>query len=164
LVTPTETTLVNLALASGLLAFALDLDEILPLPAAATGNTHASFSFRPHPESPEPLEHHAGQVQIDVVFVGRRGGKDVCFVVEAKSMAGPISKHKLLYPIYSLGPRVPADIPLVPVYLEAKYAKDQGYLFNVTECDAVDARDSATFLSDTHAVKTRRLRLALASG
>src|SRR5262249_23654160 len=59
-----ETSLVNLALSSGLLAAALDLDEPGELPAPATGQSKFTFEFRFHSTLGNAVKHANGQVQM----------------------------------------------------------------------------------------------------
>ena len=75
----TETSLVNLALASGLMAHALQLDDqTLPL-ATATGQSTFSFRLSSSRTHSGLWEHARGQVEIDSVFSARRGGKETDF-------------------------------------------------------------------------------------
>lgn len=132
---PTETTLVNLAFASGLIGRALELDKPYPTVAPATGSSTYDFKFRPHSRMDEVLEHRKGQVEIDAVFVGRRDGKPHLFVLEAKSgtETRTLAKHKLVYPLLALAPRVPAGMPVVPAYL--RVVREPGrVVYHVTEC------------------------------
>jgi len=100
----TETSLVNLAVASGLLHHALDLDEPQTTIIPATGQSTFSFHFRPHPAYGICWTHDRGQVEMDALFVARRSGAEALFVVEAKSgrTFSNIAKHKLVYPCLAL--------------------------------------------------------------
>lgn len=100
----TESSFVNLALASGLMHEALGLDERTLLPAPATGRGVFSFTFRPHEADDESLRHIRGQVEIDALFVGKRNGEEHLFVVEAKHSKHmeSLAKHKLAYPVLAL--------------------------------------------------------------
>lgn len=161
-VQPSETTLVNLAFASGLMSAALNLDDVEPLAAPATGSSVANFKFRPHSAYESQLEHLGGQVQVDGVFVGRRGGKDVLFVLEAKQTAAPLAKHKLVYPVMGLIDYVPADIEVVPVYLRASRSSG-GFEFAVGECYLPDLRVGPVALDELKLLNgTKRFRLPLA--
>lgn len=130
----TETSLVNLALASGLMAHALGLEEgNLPL-ASATGQSTFSFDFRAH-EHAESWPHTRGQVEIDALFTARRGGKETVFVLESKAGAelDSLAKHKLLYPMLAIRQKVPRYMAVVPVYLRVVRQAD-GYHFYFAEC------------------------------
>lgn len=133
----TETSLVNLAVASGLLAKALSLDSNSLPSVPATGQGTYSFPFTPHSEIPTgEWQHIAGQVEIDAVFVGSRAGQKTVFVVEAK--AGPpasLAKHKLAYPIWALHAALPASVSVVGVYLRS-YQIETALHFLVAECQA----------------------------
>lgn len=104
----TETSLVNLAFASGLIGEALGLDRPYSTGAPATGSSTYCFAFRPHAAVDRVLEHSKGQVEMDAVFVGRRAGRPHLFVVEAKSgtETRTLAKHKLVYPVLAVAPRV----------------------------------------------------------
>jgi len=131
----TETSLVNLALASGLLGCALDLDSHAQTIIPATGQSTFTFNVRPHEDSQTTWLHEKGQVEIDAVFVARRAGREVMFVVEAKvsDKLDCLAKHKLVYPVLAIQPHVPASLPIVPVYL--RVVRSSGLLnFYVTEC------------------------------
>lgn len=131
----TEASLVNLALASGLLGCALNLDSHAQSIIPATGQSTFSFDVRPHEDSEISWRHEKGQVEIDAMFVARRAGREVMFVVEAKvsDKFDSLAKHKLVYPVLAVQPHVPASLPIVPVYL--RIVRSSGLLnFYVTEC------------------------------
>lgn len=95
------------------------------------------------------------------MFVGRRDGRKTVFVVEAKTDSPPLAKHKLVYPVLGLISRVPADIPVVPIYLRA-WASTGGFNFLIGECDFPDPRVShPPVLSDLSISTVRHLRLPL---
>jgi hypothetical protein len=136
----TETTLVNLAFASGSIGYALGLDLPFPVAAPATGHSTYSFTFLPHSGAPMELRHDNGQVEIDAVFIGRRGGQDILFVVEAKvGKPSTLAKHKLVYPVLALAAHVPRDLPIVPVYVRAT-SDDRAARYHVVECEFPDPR------------------------
>ena len=131
----TETSLVNLALASGLLPQALGIsagqDQVIP----ATGQSVFTFDFQPISSCDKMLTHNKGQVEIDALFVGHRNGKECLFVIEAKSSKelGSLAKHKLLYPFLAVQNKIPSYMEVVPVYLRA--VRKKGYIeFNIAEC------------------------------
>lgn len=132
----TETSFVNLALASGLLGQALSLDSASLPSAPATGQGTYSFGFSPHAQiSSGEWQHSAGQVEIDAVFLGTRSGQQLVFVVEAKSgQASSLAKHKLAYPIWALRTTLPTSIPVIGVYLRC-YRTENEFHFLVAECD-----------------------------
>lgn len=108
--TLTETSLVNLALASGLLPKALGIEPSQEQIVPATGQSVFTFEFQPLSQSEVKLPHYQGQVEIDALFVGQRDGKECLFVIEAKSSRGfdSLAKHKLLYPVLALQDSVPS--------------------------------------------------------
>ena len=115
----TETSLVNLAIASGLLSHALGLDDATLPSAPATGQGTYSFTFSPHAELGVTWLHSKGQVEIDAAIIAKRRGEETLFVVEAKvgDDFDSLAKHKLLYPALALRGGVPEYMPLVPVYI-----------------------------------------------
>jgi Domain of unknown function (DUF6997) len=131
----TETSLVNLAIASGLLPYALGLPGQQQGLIPATGQSTFDFFFQPHQAEETILHHQSGQVEIDALFVAKRDGKDTLFVVEAKSgtSMGSLAKHKLHYPLLSLIPRVPKEMGVIPVYLRTIRKRDH-IEFNIAEC------------------------------
>jgi hypothetical protein len=131
----TETSLVNLAVASGLLQEALGLDEATLLPfAPGTGQGTYSFDVRPNLVDGVTWPHEDGQVEIDGVFVGRRGREECVFVLESKS--GPLeflAKHKLVYPVLALRGQIPAYFRVIPVYIRGFVRGGEAH-FYVAEC------------------------------
>jgi len=128
----TETTLVNLALASGLMAEALGLDRTPSIPV--TGRSTYTFKFRPRLPNDVTWSHHNGQVEVDSVFTAHRNGRDCLFIVEAKhGKEDSLAKTKLLYPFLSLRPHVPVDMPISLVYLRATTTGNK-IAYNLAEC------------------------------
>ncbi len=128
----TETTLVNLALASGLMKEAFGLEETPSIPV--TGRSNYSFDFYPRTQRDPSWTHHNGQVEIDGVFTGRREGRDRLFIVEAKNGThDSLAKTKLLYPYLSLRPHIPSNMPISLIYLRAN-ASDRLLTFDLAEC------------------------------
>jgi hypothetical protein len=128
----TETTMVNFALASGLLREALSLDQTPSIPV--TGRSTYTFSFFPRFVEDSVWTHHAGQVEIDGAFTARRNGIDCLFIVEAKNgQPDSLAKTKLLYPYLALRPQIPEAMPIVLVYLRATATKG-GITYRVSEC------------------------------
>ncbi|KKO46558.1 hypothetical protein WG68_04425 [Arsukibacterium ikkense] len=135
----TETSVVNLALASGLLPHALGVEKSESLLIPATGQSVFTFEFRPREDQQVKLIHNQGQVEIDAVFVAKRDNKESLFIVEAKhgSNFDSLAKHKLLYPVLSLLPKIPASMPIIPVYLRS-IKTETGIDFFIAECPAVN--------------------------
>src|SRR4051794_17804958 len=103
--------------------------------APATGQSTFSFDLKPHSSSDTVWRHLRGQVQIDALFVGRRDGEELIFVVEAKHGSYPssLAKHKLVYPVLAIAPQVSKYLRIVPVYV--RVARLDGDLhFFVAEC------------------------------
>ncbi|NKF50281.1 hypothetical protein G3R49_06800 [Shewanella sp. WXL01] len=133
--TLTETSIVNLAMASGLLTEALGIEQDNNQSIPATGQSVFTFDFQPTSHSNEVLTHNQGQVEIDALFVGKRKGKECLFVIEAKSGKefDSLAKHKLLYPMLALQNNIPAYMEVIPVYLRT--IRKEGYIeFNIAEC------------------------------
>lgn len=154
-----ETSLVNLALASGVLAEALSLDASGALAPPATGRSTFTFEFRPHRKSADLVEHRNGQVEIDTLFLERRDGERTLFVLEAKT--GPrdsLAKHKLVYPALALAESVPPEIPIVPVYLRCREG-DGAIAFDVAECTLPDPRESIPGIDELAVERARVLEL-----
>lgn len=156
----TETSYVNLALASGLLAHALRLDDERSAHVPATGQSTFSFEVRPHAVHPVLWNHRRGQVEIDALFVAQRNGKPHLFLVEAKVSPGmqSLAKHKLVYPLLALRTSVPHDLPIVPVYVRAMSAED-GVHFCVCECRLNSNDSSEPSISDLRPAHVQRFVL-----
>lgn len=156
----TETSYVNLALASGLLAHALRLDDAHKPIVPATCQSTFTFNVRPHPCTAASWTHRRGQVEVDALFVAKRGGKQHLFVVEAKVSPGlrSLAKHKLVYPILALQTSVPKYLPIVPVYLRIVPASD-GIHFFVCECAWAPDDRGAPSISDLRLGRVERLVL-----
>lgn len=145
-----ETSFVNLALASGILFQSLGISEKDdPLPPA-TGRSTFSFELYAHSDiKDKKLLHENGQVEIDAMFVGKRDGIETLFIVEAKSgnRLKSLSKHKLVYPILSVANKVPPYMPIVPIYL--KIIQDVGSIhFHIVECIFPDPREATRALDE----------------
>ena len=154
-----ETSLLTLAHASGLMAEALGCDDSSIHMIPATGHGTYSFRFTVGTEAPHPLDHLAGQVEIDSVCIGVRDGRNHVIVTEAKR--GPfdsIARHKLAYAVWAVRSNIPDDIPIIAVYLRVTDT-DQGLEFNVAECAVDDGRDGVPSLHAVEPVRHRRLRL-----
>ena len=150
--TLSETSLVNLALASGVLSDALELDETGSLMPPATGRSTFTFDVRPHSAFDETFEHRTGQVEIDTLFAEKRNGETVLFVIEAKTgqKYPTLAKHKLVYPTLALADSVSADIEIVPLYMRCIQENDQLY-FKILECELPDPREYLPGLDELEA-------------
>jgi hypothetical protein len=131
----TETSLVNLAIASGLLNRALGVDDTEVPSAPATGQSVFSFPVTPHERLGVTWQHINGQVEIDALMVARRAGREVLFLIEAKksNAYASLAKHKLVYPALAVRGGLPSHTPVVPVYLRI-IAYPDGLHFHVAEC------------------------------
>jgi hypothetical protein len=138
--TQAETSLVNLAFASGAISYALGLDDEEPI-TPATGSSIFTFSFKPHSSLDAIFDHHKGQVQVDALFIGKRNNQEHIFVLEAKvsQTLKSLSKHKLVYPLLALASKVPVDIPIIPIYMKAAIEGDN-VIYHITECEFPDPR------------------------
>lgn len=134
---PAEPTLLSVAAGSGLLRRALELDDgCAVVPAAGRGRF--TFDVRAHEAYPDVWQHRAGPVEIDGVFVGRRGGVETVFVIAARASRQPdsLAKHPLAYAALATLQALPTGSTVVPVYVRAlKSAKSVRYL--VAECHPV---------------------------
>lgn len=159
--TLTETSFVNLALASGLLAHALGIDRERAALVPATGQSTFSFDVRPREDVSAVWRHQSGQVEIDALFVAERGGKPHLFVVEAKSSRNfdSLAKHKLVYPLMALATAVPTYLPLVPVYLRVM-PSPEGLHFCVCECAQPAQPGPWPSVDSLRPLRVRRLVLA----
>lgn len=138
-----ERTLVNLACASGALSELLQLDSPDPLPPPAMGASAYTFQFRPLAAAADVYDHVNGQVDLDCIVVAKRERREHVFMVEAKferlekavaSDRRRLAKHKLLYPVLAIRPRVSPGMPIVPVSLRA--AVGPGFVdYHVIECE-----------------------------
>lgn len=162
--TLSETSLVNLALASGVLSDALDLDETGSLMPPATGRSTFTFDVRPHSTLDETFEHRTGQVEIDTLFAEKRDGETVLFVIEAKTgrARSTLAKHKLVYPTLALADSVPPEIDIVPLYMRCTQEGDS-MSFRIAECEFPDPRDGLAGLDQLHTVDSKIVRLDLDS-
>lgn len=146
----TETSLVNLALFSGLLGHALRLDNSTSQSAPATGQSTFTFNFRPRSNESEPVwQHINGQIEIDAVFSGYRQGKPVAIIVESKASdkMDSLAKHKLLYPYLSLRSSLPRYMQVLLVYMRAIRSKN-GYDFYIAECSIHESQDIVPSITD----------------
>ena len=153
-----ERSATNLGFASGLFAEALELDRPHPSTVPAGGNSTYTFSFLVDDDYETELVHNDGQVEIDCLFVAKRGGRDTVFVLEAKSGAfSSLAKHKLVYPVLGILPKVPEDFEVVPVYVRIQH-DGASLTYNVAECKPLSATPTRT-LTSLSVRSARRLRL-----
>ncbi|MAF15852.1 MAG: hypothetical protein CMG93_07710 [Marinomonas sp.] len=144
----TETSYVNLALASGLFEAALGL-TISGVSIPATGRSSHTFEVRPNNQLSALWLHESGQVEVDSIFLAKRNGKKVLCVVEAKSGGFPsnLPKHKLVYPILTVAPYLSEEIEIVPIYLRVQ-DRNGSLEYYVTECSFPDPRLNKTHIND----------------
>lgn len=137
----TENSYINLGFSSGLISFALGVDQVKPIFPPASCSSTFTFKFKPHSLIDDEFIHNRGQVEIDALFIEKRNNVDTLFVVEAKSDSThkSLAKHKLLYPVLSIADKVPPEMPIVPVYIKIK-TSSLGIHFHVTECSVPDPR------------------------
>lgn len=156
----TEDMAVSLAFASGLMGHALGLDSPFFTGAPVRGSATYSFAFRPY-RGADPVEHRRGQVEIDALLAGRRDGRPVLFVCEFKmDSSRSLAKHKLLYPLLAMAPRVPAGKEMVPVYV--RVGRHGGrVVYDVVECACLDPREGTVCLTELEARAHRRLEIGL---
>jgi len=157
-----ESSLVNLALSTGLLSHALDLDVEAVGTAPVTVSSTFNFSFQPHSTSAATLRHNNGQVEVDTCFVSRRNGKRVLVVVEAKKgRKRSIAKHKLFYPLMGLRSEVSDSVfEVIPVYLRGKQT-DNGIDYSIYECSPFDVEKSNPCLSSLSVESHTQYRLQI---
>jgi hypothetical protein len=154
----TETSLVNLAVGSGILQYALCMDDVKEHVVPATGQSTFSFYIFPTQGIETPWDHFHGQVEFDAIFSGMRNDKECLFLVEAKVGIpnGTLAKHKLCYPLAALQNQVPSYIDIVPIYLKT-WPEIDGYHFLISECDF--NRNGSIIVSDLNAIKVTHLVL-----
>ena len=160
--TLSETSLINLALASGLLCDVLELDTTGSLMPPATGRSTFSFDVRPHSSVIETYEHRTGQVEVDTLFAEKRDGETVLFVIEAKTGTDrpTLAKHKLVYPALAMADSVPPEIEIVPLYLRCTQA-DGRMTFKIVECDLHDPREELPGVDELEASQSHTAQLNL---
>lgn len=146
-----ETGFVNLALSTGLLSRALNLDAERIGTAPTTVASTFEFAFEPHPHRPTTLHHDDGQIEIDALVSTRRNGERVLLVIEAKCGARQeLAKHKLAYPALAAATSLSLDVDrIVPVYLRARPAAE-GVRYSIYECS--DVSENRPCLTELHVV------------
>ncbi|WP_129688303.1 DUF6997 domain-containing protein [Gottfriedia acidiceleris] len=155
-----ETTLVNLGLASGIISAALNLDNYeIPL-APSTGKSTFSFNLNLHSEYNYEVLHNNGQVEVDAIFIEKRNGKESVFVLEAKSNSSykSLAKHKLVYPILAIASKVPKDMEIIPVYIKV-FNNSEGLHYHILECSFPDPRIETRAINELKPVKHNHLIL-----
>ena len=113
----------------------LGLDGNTKITMPATGKSTITFDVKVHSSINHIFHHKSGQVEIDGIFLGqKKNGEDCLFVLEAKNTDSntTLSKHKLVYPILSIGNSVPLDIKIV---LNKKSIEHKDiFEFKIAEC------------------------------
>ena len=132
-----EYALLSLVIASGALGEALGLENSRILPAS--GHFTADFAVKPLAAEPQIFSHQQGQVEVDALFYGVRDGRPLLVVVESKRDGGlrSLAKHKLVYPLLALAPKVDPSIRLLPVYVRLRLQPPSG-LGLVVELDLME--------------------------
>lgn len=157
-----ESSLVNLALSTGVVSRALGLDVERIGTAPVTVNSTFEFEFQPHPAIRASLHHNNGQVEVDTCFVTRRNGKRVAVVLEAKTGAArSLAKHKLFYP--SLGIRSEAEgivEEIIPVYCRAQRS-DEAIRYATYECSPIAVAAGTPTLTDVEVSSHSKHRLQI---
>lgn len=158
----TETSLVNLAVFSGLLGHALGLDPSPPMSAPATGQSTYTFTFGPRATTPPMWEHRNGQVEVDAVLTGQRQGVPVAVIVESKAKRGlgSLAKHKLLYPYLALRQTIPDYMPVLMVYMRATREGD-GFHFRIAAYEAKRTDTCVATFASAYECKVSHLVLPL---
>lgn len=161
--TLSETSLVNLGLASGVLSHALDLDTTGALAPPATGRSTFTFDLRPHSDLEPIITHRNGQVEIDTLFAERRNGETTLFVIEAKTgTRNTLANHKLVYPLLAIADNIPSNITITPVYLRCRQANDT-ITFDIAECTYPDPRDNLPGVNELEVTRSRVIELETTS-
>jgi len=158
----TETSHVNLALASGVFEKALNIDPGgISIPA--TGKGCYDFIVRPHARLDAEWNHRAGQVEIDSVFTTSASGRKTLFVIEAKSgrKLSSLPKYKLVYPLLAVADRIPEDFEIVPVYLRI-IETPACFRFHVAVCRIPDPRRNSACINQLEVKQARIIELSKA--
>ncbi len=153
----------QLGFVTGLFAEALELDDSGLGLVPVGGNSVYTFSYFVDDSYRVSLTHDSGQVEVDGLFVAKRGGKDIVFVMEAKlgRAFSSVAKHKLVYPVLGILPKVPADFEVVPVYVRIQQVGSL-LTYNVAECSLPKPLGKAS-LTSLSARVVKRLRLWMPS-
>ncbi len=132
----TETSLVNLCFATGIMNKALSLDSENHQLIPATCQSIFDFDVFPHKLLDTKWRHQKGQVEIDALFYGERNGFKELYLVESKfgDAHSTLAKHKLVYPYLAIKKHIPNDIKIVPIYLKTSRVGN-GINFKITECE-----------------------------
>ena len=157
-----ESSLVNLALTTGLVSRALGLDSDRIGTAPVTVNSTFEFDFRPHPTINQPLHHNNGQVEVDACVVSRRHGKRVAVVLEAKTgPPGTIAKHKLAYPTFGLRSSAVGIVDeIIPVYCRATRS-GEAIEYSIYECSPIPVAADQPTLTDVAVTSHSEYRLQI---
>lgn len=145
-----EVSALSLAVASGALSEALDLDDA-PEPAIAAGGSGVySFPVRPRADLDVVWRHDEGQVEIDGLVLAHRKKRPCLFVIEAKwgNRHNSLAKHKLVYPCLALAPAIDSrEVPIIPVYLRS-WRTPSSVFFRIAELE-LDEMKTVSSLSCT---------------
>ncbi len=158
-----EASAVSLAIASGLLAAALEMEPPAPRIAPVSWASTRTFEVRPHEQYEVRWSHHEGQVEIDALLFGRVGGRPTLFVVEAKH--GPpasLSKHKLAYAIAVVSQsRAAQGMSIAPVYLRSEGTRS-GLRYRIARCALIHAGASPPAVASLQVERTVEYELSTA--
>lgn len=153
-----EYSLLAVGLNTGVFAHALMLEGDGHLHLPISGHFAASFNVCARPGL--YFDHLAGQVEVDTTFVAYRKGKPALFVVEAKRGAPRLglAKHKLVYPMLAIAPKLPSDVAIIPVYIRT-WAEPERLHFVVMECSFPDPRERVAAIAELVPVSCTHLVL-----
>ncbi len=156
----TESSIVNLAVATGLLGTALALDHPNQVVIPVTGMSTFTFLVTPHSKIGVSWNHTKGQIEIDAVFVGMRQERPSLFVVEAKfgTRSTSLAKHKLAYSALAMKTTTPPHLPIIPVYLRAFRVNDDLH-YQICECAPIGNENESLVIADIKPTRTAHLLL-----
>jgi len=134
--TYSERGFVHLALSTGLLSRALDLDAPADL-APPTAASSFDFAFDPHPDRPTTLRYTGGHLELDAVVPARRNGERVLLAVAANCGGRvELAKHAVGYPALAAATLSVGVDRVVPVSLRARPTRG-GVRYSVYEWSAL---------------------------
>ena len=164
-----ESALVNLSLASGVLYKALNIktDYQNIIPAVSAGSF--TFDFKPLSNSNCRLTHHQGQVEIDSFFIAERNNIKNLFIVEAKLTNKKIkgkkryslAKHKLLYPILAMKNNIPSTLNVIPVYIRFIINNNSSINIHIIECSIPRVKDEFGALDQLKPIRSSNYNINL---
>ena len=156
----TETSLLNLALITGIIQKTVGLDETVGNIIPAGVQSTFTFEFKPLSISDRKLEHRNGQVEIDAIFSWKKDGNPCLVVIEAKTSRNfdSIAKHKLYYPLLALENKIPKSVEVIPIYLRVR--KQSNFIeFNIAVCKLPRTKGLFGTVDEFKVKKVRRIAL-----